>query len=47
MMALAVIVPSALFDDDFGLLECVGDFSVEQLTPEAGIEALVVPVLPR
>ena len=37
---------SPLFDDDFGLLECVKDFAVEQLIPEAGFEALAVSILP-
>ena len=37
---------SPLFDDDFGLLESVKDFAVEQLIPEAGVEALAVAVLP-
>ena len=37
---------SPLFDDDFGLLECVEYFAVEQLIPEAGIEALAVPAPP-
>ena len=46
-MALAVIVLSPLFDDDFGLLERVEDFAVEQFIPEAGFEALAVIVLPR
>ena len=46
-MALAFIVLSPLFDDDFGLLECVEYFAVEQLIPEARIEALAVPALPR
>ena len=45
-MALAVIVLSPLFDDDFGLLQAVEDFTVEQLIPEAGVEALAVAVLP-
>ena len=47
MWALAVIVLAPLFDDDFGLLECVEDFAVKQLVPEAGVEALAVAVLPR
>ena len=47
MRALAVIVLSPLFDDDFGLLECVEDFAVKQLVPDAGVEALAVSVLPR
>jgi hypothetical protein len=38
-------VLSPLFDDDFGLLESVKDFAVEQLIPKAGVEALAVPVL--
>jgi hypothetical protein len=43
---LAVIVLSPLFDDDFSLLQAVEDFTVEQLIPEAGVEALAVAVLP-
>lgn len=45
--ALAVIVLAPLFDDDLGLLQCVEDFAVEQLVPEAGVEALDIAVLPR
>jgi hypothetical protein len=45
--ALAVVVLPPLFDDDFGLLECVEDFAVEQLIPEAGVEGLAVAILPR
>ena len=41
-----VVVLSPLLDDDFGLLEAVEDFSIEQLIPELSVEALVVTVFP-
>ena len=42
-MAHAFIVLSPSFDDDFGLLECLEYFAVEQLIPEARIEAEPLP----
>jgi len=42
-----VVVPAPLLDDDAGFLEGVEDFAIVQFVPEAGIEALVVSVLPR
>ena len=41
-----VVVASPLFDDHLGLLQAVEDLAVEQLVPEACIEALDVAVLP-
>ena len=37
---------SPLFDDDFGLLEAIEDFSIEQFVPEFSVKALVVAVFP-
>ena len=42
-----VVVPAPLFDDDLCLLQGVEDFPIQQFVPEAGIEGLAVPVLPR
>jgi hypothetical protein len=42
-----VVVPAPLLDDDAGFLEGVEALAIEQLVPEAGIEALAVTVLPR
>ena len=39
-----VVVVSPLLDDHLGLLQAVEDLAVEQLVPEAGIEALSVAV---
>ena len=41
-----VVVASPLFDDHLGLLQAVEDLAVEQLVPEARVEALDVAVLP-
>ena len=41
-----VVVLSPLLDDDFGLLEAVEDFSIEQFISEFSIKALVVTVFP-
>ena len=37
---------SPLFNDDFGLLEAIEDFSIEQFVPEFSVKALVVAVFP-
>ena len=39
-----VVLPEPLVDDDLGLLEGLEDLAVEQLAPEAGIEARSVAV---
>ncbi len=40
MRALGIVVYSPLFDRDLRLPEGIEDLPVEQLVPEAGIEAL-------
>src|SRR5215218_3336510 len=42
-----VVVASPALDHDLGLAQAVEDLAVEQLVPQAGAEALHVPVLPR
>ena len=46
MRPFCVVVMSPLFDDDFGLLEAIEDFSIEQFVPEFSVKALVVAVFP-
>ena len=46
MRPFCVVVLSPLFDDDFGLLEAIEDFSIEQFVPEFSVKALVVAVFP-
>jgi hypothetical protein len=41
-----VVVPAPLFDQNLRLLQCVEDFSVQQLIAQLTVEALVVTVLP-
>lgn len=41
-----VVVVAPLLDQHLGLLECVEDFTVEQLISELAVEALVKAVLP-
>src|SRR5215210_631587 len=42
-----VVVTTPTLDDDLRLTQAVEDLAIEQLVPEAGIEALDVAVLPR
>ena len=44
MWSHVVVLSEPLVDDDLSLLEDVEDLAVEQLVPEAGIEALSVAV---
>ena len=44
MWSHVVVLSEPLVDDDLGLLEGLEDLAVEQLAPEAGIEALSVAV---
>ena len=44
MWSHVVVLSEPLVDDDLGLLEAVEYLPVEQLVPEAGIEALSVAV---
>ena len=44
---LGVVVPPPLLDDDFGFSHRMEYLLVEEFIPEAGVEALAVPVLPR
>jgi hypothetical protein len=46
MRPFCVVVMSPLFDDDFGLLEAIEDFSIEQFIPEFSVKALVIAVFP-
>ena len=46
MRPFCVVVMSPLFDDDFGLLEAIEYFSIEQFVPEFSVKALVVAVFP-
>ena len=46
MRTLLIIVAAPLLDDDLGLAERAEDFTVEQLIPYPGVEALDVSVLP-
>ena len=41
-----VVVLPPLFDDHLGFLQALEDLAVEQLVPEAHVEALDVAVLP-
>ena len=45
--AFGVVVFPPLFDQDLRFSKGVEYFSVKQLIPEAGVEALAVSVLPR
>ena len=47
MRPFCVVVMSKLLDDDFGLVEAIEDFSIEQFVPEFSIKALIVAVFPR
>ena len=42
-----VVVFPPFFDQDLGFAQAVEDFAVQELVPEAGIEAFAVSVLPR
>ena len=42
-----VVMTTPALDDDLGLAERVEDLSVEQLVPEAGVEAFDKAILPR
>ena len=44
MWSHVVVLSEPLVDDDLGLREGLEDLAVEQLVPEAGIEALSVAV---
>ena len=46
MRSLSVVVSAPLFDQDLCFPERIEDLPVEQLVPEAGIEALDIGVLP-
>jgi hypothetical protein len=41
-----VVVPAPLFDQHLCLLECIEDFSVQQLIAELPVEGFVVAVFP-
>lgn len=45
--AFCVLVFSPLFNEDLGFTQAVEDFAVHELVAEPGVEAFVVPVLPR
>ena len=47
MRAERVVEAAPAFHDDAGLSERVEDLAIEQLVPEAGVEALDVAILPR
>ena len=47
MWAGRVVVASPILDHDLGLLQCVEDFTVEQLIAQLSVEALAIAVLPR
>ena len=42
-----VVMASPALDDDLGFTERVKDLAVEQLIPEAGVEAFDIAVFPR
>ena len=44
--SLRVVVFPPFFDQDLGFAQAVEDFAIEELVPEAGIEAFAVSVLP-
>lgn len=41
-----VVVTSPVFDHDLGLLQCVEDFTIEQLIAQLAVEALAIAILP-
>src|SRR5215469_8206711 len=47
MGTFCVVVAPPAFEHDLGLAQAVEDLSIEQLVPQAGVEALDIAVLPR
>ena len=47
MWTHGVVVAPPVFDHDLGLLQCVEDFTIEQLVTQLAVEALAIAILPR
>jgi hypothetical protein len=47
MWAFRVVVFPPFFDQYFRLTQAVEDFTIQELIPEPGVEALAVSVFPR